>query len=198
MRKTMTKIGLLGGLAALLSLPAMAQTAGYEASRDANQQRMIQQGLQNGSLSTGEAARLEQGESRIDRMQSAADRNGSISAPEAARINRAQDAQHRAIAGAEHNDVRGNPNSPSSRRMQADVARDAHQQQRIANGVQNGQLTNREAGRMEHREAHLDRRESRAGRDGHVGPHEQHGIQRQANRDSRAIHHDRHDDRVRG
>ena len=82
--------------------------------------------------------------------------------------------------------------------MQADVGRDARQQQRIADGVRDGHLTNREAGRLDRREAQLDRREYRAGRDGHVGPHEQRGIQRQANRDSRAIHRDRHNDRTRG
>ncbi len=194
----MRKIMLLGGLAALLALPALAQPAAIGAQRDADQQRQIQQGLQNGSLSTGEAARLERGESRIDRMQAGAERSGGISAQEAARIDRAQDAEGQRITRNRTNDITGNPDSRSSRRMQADVGRDARQQQRIADGVRDGHLTNREAGRLDRREAQLDRREYRAGRDGHVGPHEQRGIQRQANRDSRAIHRDRHNDRTRG
>src|SRR5947207_14161622 len=57
-------------VAGLFSAAASAQTVGSEVQRDVNQQQRIEQGLKSGSLNTGEAAKLERGEARIDRMES--------------------------------------------------------------------------------------------------------------------------------
>jgi hypothetical protein len=46
------------------------------------------------------------------------------------------------------NDVAGNHNSASSQRMQGDVQRNINQQNRVEQGVQSGQLTNKEASRL--------------------------------------------------
>ena len=60
-------------IALILSTPfasvVFAQTVGTEVQRDVNQENRIEQGLKSGQLSTGEAAKLERGEARIDRME---------------------------------------------------------------------------------------------------------------------------------
>ncbi|MFO0998563.1 MAG: hypothetical protein U1F33_17980 [Alphaproteobacteria bacterium] len=178
----------------LLMLPvaAMAQTVGSEVQRDVNQQQRIEQGLQSGQLTTGEAARLERGEARIDRMESRSLRDGTLTNAEKARIGAAQNRESAAIYGAKHNGLVGNPDSPSSQRMQADVQRNVNQQQRIEQGVQSGRLTNREVGRLEGGQARIDRKEARAGADGHVGPREQWRVQHAENAASHHIYRAKH------
>jgi len=180
-----------------LSSTAFAQTAGSETGRDVDQQQRIEQGLQSGQLSTGEAARLENGEARVDHMQQDALRNGNLSPAEAARINKAQNAESARIYDDKHNGLTGNPGSASSQRMQADVQRNADQQSRIHNGVKSGALTDRETAHLERGQAHTAKREARAGRDGHVGPREQHRIQTADNRQSHRIYRQKHDAQTR-
>lgn len=184
-------------LAAPFATGALAQTAGSEVQRDVNQETRIEQGLKSGQLSTGEAARLEKGEARIDKMESKALKDGSVSPQEAARIQRAQNQESEAINRAKHNDVTGNPNSASSQRMQADVQRNISQQNRIEQGIQSGQLTNKEASHLERGQARVDRAEGRAGADGHVGAREQARIQNRENNQSQKIYREKHNKRTR-
>src|SRR5437879_13111023 len=114
-------------VAGLFSAAASAQTAGSEVQRDVNQQQRIEQGLKSGSLTTREASQLERGEGRIDRMESNALKDGKLSPAEKARIERAQNRESRDINRLESNNRTGNPNSPSSQRMQADVQRNVNQ-----------------------------------------------------------------------
>jgi hypothetical protein len=179
------------------SIGAFAQGAATTVQRDVNQQERIEAGLKSGALSTGEAARLEREQSAISRQQSRALADGKLTPAEQARLNAAQNKASRDIAVAKHNGVTGNPNSASSQRMQADVQRNINQDKRIEAGVQNGSLTNREVARLEHGQARVERREARAGRDGHVGAGEQARIQRAENRQSRHIRHEKHDAQVR-
>jgi len=173
-----------------------AQNVGSEVQRDINQENRIEQGLQSGQLSTREAARLERGEARIDHMESKALKDGNLSKEEAARIQRAQNQESSTIGTLKHNEVTGNPNSASSQRMQDDVQRNINQQQRIEQGVQSGQLTNKEASRLERGQAHVDRTEARAGADGHVGAREQARIQHQENAQSGHIYRDKHNNKA--
>lgn len=191
----------LTAIALMMSVPfapqVFAQTVGSEVQRDINQENRIEQGLNSGQLSTGEAARLERGEARIDRMESKALKDGNLSPEEAARIQRAQNQESAAINRLKHNDVTGNPNSASSQRMQADVQRNINQQNRIEQGVQSGQLTNKESSQLERGQARIDRAEARAGADGHVSAQEQGRIQHKENVQSRHIYRDKHNNRTR-
>jgi len=180
-----------------LTSTAFAQSASTETQRNLDQQQRVEQGLQSGQLSTGEAARLENGEAHVDHMEQNALRNGNLSPAEAARINKAQNAESARIYDDKHNGIAGNPNSASSQRMQADVQRNVDQQSRIHQGVQSGALTNRETAHLERGQAHTSKREARAGRDGHVGPHEQHRIQTADNHQSRRIYRQKHDGQTR-
>lgn len=160
--------------------------------RDLNQQDRIEQGVQSGQLSTREAGKLEKDESHLDNMEARDLKNGKLSPQETARINAAQNRVSNQIHADKHNGTLGNPNSASSQRMQNDVQRDANQESRIKQGEASGSLTNREAGRSERGQAHTDRREGRAGANGHVGAAEQRGIQRAQNRQSRHIYRRKH------
>lgn len=73
-----------------------------------NQENRIEQGLKSGQLSTGEAAKLERGEARIDTMEKNALKDGSLSPQEAARIQRAQNQEPARINKLDNNAVSGN------------------------------------------------------------------------------------------
>jgi hypothetical protein len=187
-------------LAALLlagGSTAFAQTAASTVQRDVNQEKRIEQGLQSGQLNTKEAAKLEGEEAKVDRMQARDLKDGSLSDAERAKLNAAQNKVSRDIKAAKSNDVTGNPNSPSSKRMQADVQRNINQQQRIEGGVRNGSLTNREVAKLEQGQAKVDRKEAVAGADGHVGAREQARVQRSENHQSKRIRRQKHDAQTR-
>jgi hypothetical protein len=195
MKATAAVIG--GTVVALLSLAATAQTTGTEVQRDLNQQQRIEQGLKSGSLNTREASKLEAGESRIDKMEANAEKNGKLSPAEKARIQRAQNQESREINKLENNSARGNPNSASSQRMQADVQRNVNQERRVEQGVKSGQLTNREVGKLEAGQARVDRKEARAGADGRVSANEQRHVQNAENQQSKRIYKEKHDKQKR-
>ena len=173
---------------------AMAQTTGTgTVQRDVNQQNRIEQGLQNGSLTTREAGKLEREESNIDRMQARDLRDGKLTPRERAQLRRAQDHASRDIHREATDGQLGNPQSASSQRMQADVQRNANQQGRIEEGLQSGQLNAREAARLERGQARVDRGEAHAALNGHVGAREQERIQRRENHQSGEIFRQKHD-----
>ena len=190
-------------LALALAFSAVAQAqeqpAAVAAQRDANQQDRIEQGLQSGQLSTKEAGQLERKEQRID-QQEARDlkKGGALTPQEKANITREQNAVSKDIYGDKHNAVTGNPNSASSQRLQADVQRNANQQQRIANGINNGSLSNKEAGHLESGQARINRNEANAAANGHVGAHEQAHIQGRENHQSKKIYDKKHNEKERG
>jgi hypothetical protein len=177
---------------------AQEQGAAVETQRDANQQDRVEQGLQSGQLSTKEAGSLERQEQHIDR-QEAHDlkQGGALTARENAQIAHEQNQVSRKIYQDKHNAVTGNPNSASSQRLQADVQRNANQQQRIATGVNNGSLTNKEAGHLEGGQARINRNEANAAANGHVGAGEQAHIQSRENNQSKKIYNKKHNEKDR-
>jgi len=181
------------------SFAASAQTnAASTTQRDVKQEQRIESGLQNGSITTRENAELQRDEAHVDRLQARDMKDGSLSPAEKAQLTAAQNKASRDIRQARTNGINGNPLSASSQRAQADTQRNIDQQQRIANGVRNGSLTNYEAASLERGQSHVDRREARAGADGHVGVAEQHAIARADNRQSARIYNKKHNARVKG
>ena len=73
------------------------------------------------------------------------------------------------------------------------VQRDVNQQQRIEQGLQSGQLTTREASRLEREEARVERDQARAMQDGKLTPAEKARLAREQNRVSRDIYREKHD-----
>ena len=179
-------------LVALASFGASAQTTADRVQRDVNQQTRIENGLKDGSLNTKEASRLESEQSKIDRLQAKELKDGKLSPQERAQLLRAQNRASKDIKAAETNGVKGNPESMSSKRMQADVQRNINQEKRIEQGGKSGELTYRETGKLEAGQARVDHAEAAAGSDGHIGKNEQARIQRKDDRQSGAIHKKKH------
>ena len=165
--------------------------------RDVNQQERVEQGLQQGQLTTREAGQIERQESRIDQTEARDLKDGKLSPTEQAHINQMQNQASRDIYRDRHNAVDGNPDSKSSERLQSDVQRNVNQQQRINQGVRSGELTNKEAGSLERGQAHVDRAEARAGANGHVNAAEQARIQGKENHQSKRIYNKKHNETVR-
>jgi hypothetical protein len=72
-------------------------------------------------------------------------------------------------------------------------ARQAHQRERIAQGVESGELTRRETRRLAAGQVHLNRVEQRAKADGVVTARERAHLKHEANQQSRRIHRQKHD-----
>jgi len=83
---------------------------------------------------------------------------------------------------------------PGHPRVNQVNGREANQQKRIANGINNGSLNAKQAGNLEKREASVQNREQKdmAAHNGHLTKAEQNGINRQQNRISKSIYKDKH------
>ena len=176
----------------LTGLTAFAQSTADTVQRDVNQQTRIENGLKDGSLNTKEAGRLEKEQSQIDRLQSKDLKDGKLTPTERAQLRKAQDKASRDIKAAETNGVKGNPDSKSSERMQADVQRNVNQEKRVEAGVKSGELTNKETAKLERGQARVDRKEARAAKNGHISKAEQARIQHADNKQSDAIFDEKH------
>ncbi len=76
--------------------------------------------------------------------------------------------------------------------------RQNHQQHRIAKGINNGSLTAREASRLEHQQARIDRYETRSrADDGGLDRTERLRLHNMQNRASRNIYRQKHDAQTR-
>jgi hypothetical protein len=82
---------------------------------------------------------------------------------------------------------------PGHPRVNQVNGREANQQRRIGNGVANGTLTSKQATHLEKRETAVQNREQAdmAKHNGHLTKAEQAGINRQQNRISHSIRHDK-------
>ena len=181
------------------SFAASAQTnAANTTQRDVNQEQRIENGLQNGSITTRENSELQRDEAHVDHLQAKDMKNGPMTSAEKAQLTAAQNKTSRDITQAKTNGINGNPLSASSQRAQADTQRNIDQQQRINNGVKSGSLTNHEAASLERGQSHVDKREARAGANGNVSAGEQRSIARADNRQSARIYNKKHNAQVKG
>ncbi len=74
-----------------------------------------------------------------------------------------------------------------------EIERNVNQQERIEQGLQSGQLTTREASRLEREEARVETMQSRALSDGRLDPREAQRINAAQNQVSRDIYQEKHD-----
>ncbi len=192
-------IALALALGCAVTAQAQEQAAAVASQRDTDQQERIEQGLQSGQLNTREAGQLERDQQRIDRTQAHdLKQGGALTDQEKAQITREQNRVSRDIYNDKHNATTGNPNSASSQRLQTDVQRNANQQQRITNGINSGQLSNKEAGHLEAGQKREVRNEANAAGNGHVGAGEQAHIQGRENHQSQRVYNKKHNDKTRG
>ena len=97
------KARILAVLVALAVLPAAAQTATPKVdARQANQEARIQQGVQSGSLTGKEAAKLEKGQDKVAQKEAKAKADGKVTKKERAKLAKSQDKQSKKIAKQKH------------------------------------------------------------------------------------------------
>ena len=93
-----------------IALPALAQTAAVKDpaatpgidKRQATQEQRIQEGVKSGALTEKEAARLEKGQDKVQKLEDKARADGKVTAKERERIHQAQDNQSRKIKREKH------------------------------------------------------------------------------------------------
>lgn len=161
--------------------------------RKDNQQQRIGQGVENGSLTSAEATRLEHKEAALNREQKQMRSDGTLSAEERARLQKQQNRLSNQIYNQKHDaQVQNtNPQTEVGKRQRA-------QQQRIGEGIENGSLNAREAGRLEGQQTRLNREIRHDRRDGGgMTNAERAKINRQQNVESKRIYHQKHDGQTR-
>lgn len=84
---------------------ASSQHVQADVQRNLNRQQRIEQGVQSGELKTGEVARLERGQSRVDRVTARASADGRVGAREQARIQARENRQSTRVYRKKHNAV---------------------------------------------------------------------------------------------
>ena len=75
--------------------------------------------------------------------------------------------------------------------------RERHQQRRIAEGVRDGELTRKEAGKLENQQAKIHTAEAKARADGEFTAKERAQIQKKQDKASRDIYKEKHDRQTR-
>lgn len=90
-----------------LSAFAQAPNTSRIDQRQAKQQERIDQGVKSGQITPREAARLEKGQQRVEKMEAKATADGRLTPKERAAIERAQDRQNRQIARQKHDRQQG-------------------------------------------------------------------------------------------
>jgi len=162
--------------------------------RAERQQDRIAQGVDSGQLSAGEASKLEHQEAAINEevAKDRAANHGSMTKAEAAQVNRQQNQMSNEIYQDKRNGHRqdSQPTNQFGKRAE-------HQQDRIAQGMNSGQLTAGEAGQLESREAAINQEvaKDRKANHGSMTAAERAQVNRQQNRLSRQIYKDKHNAR---
>jgi hypothetical protein len=184
--RALTLAGTLA-MAITCAAAAAAQTAPDLDERLGNQADRISSGIRDGSLTAGEAARLEGQQARILREEQRVRSDGNLSLAERRRLRQDVNRASSQIWGERH-DAQGNM-APTP---YVDGRRE-NLQRRIDAGAADGSLTGREVARLRRQEDHIARAEARFKSDGSFTPAERQHIVRDENRVSRHIYRQRHD-----
>ena len=90
-------------LVAAATLPVAAQTSTPRIDqREVNQQQRIEQGVNSGSLTPKETAKLEKGEAKIDKMEAKAKSDGKVTEKERKKLTKAQNKESKKIYKEKH------------------------------------------------------------------------------------------------
>jgi hypothetical protein len=88
---------------------ASSQRLQADVQRNINQGKRIEAGVQNGSLTNHEVAKLERGQARVEGNEARAGRDGHVSAAEQARVQHTENRQSRRIRHEKHDAQVRNP-----------------------------------------------------------------------------------------
>jgi hypothetical protein len=183
-------LGIILAVALAGALYAQEPSGSEIKDRKENQQDRIANGIESGQLTAGETATIEKQESNLNK-EIAKDRTangGNLTNDEKKQINAQQNALSKEIYNDKHNAAQqtyGN-NEVDKRRE--------NQQDRIASGVQSGQLTAGEAAKLETQESKINKevRTDRAANGGNLTNKQKAQINKQQNRESKRIYNRKH------
>ena len=88
---------------------ASSQRMQADVQRNINQDKRVEAGVQNGSLTNHEVAKLERGQARVEGKEARAGRDGHVSAGEQARVQHSENRQSRRIRNEKHDAQVRNP-----------------------------------------------------------------------------------------
>jgi hypothetical protein len=193
----------LSGIALLISSAAFAQTPTTTTpppvtgqtieQRKDNQQKRIGEGLENGSMTAGEAAKVEGQEKRLNKVERdmREDNGGKLNAADKTKLTNQQNKLSNEIYTDKHNAV----NQPKA--TNEVNARERNQQKRIGEGLEKGSLTAGEASNLEHKEAKVGREvhNDRVANGGTLTPAEKAKVNGQQNKLSKQIYNKKHNAR---
>jgi hypothetical protein len=181
--------------------PAFAQTPASGTTdpgiqkRMENQDQRIDQGVQSGALTPRETGKLEADQAKIQQTEERMKSDGKLTPKERQRLNQMQDRESRNIYNQKHDaqtanvgaGAPGNANAPGvQKRMQ-------NQDRRIDQGVKSGELTPKEAGRLETDQARIQQTEERMKSDGNLTGQERQKLNTMQDRASDRIDQQKHD-----
>jgi hypothetical protein len=195
------KISFIASAFAMLALPVVAQNANSAPvtgqtiqDRKENQQDRIGQGVQSGQLTAGEAANLEKKEATVNQEERDMRKldNGKLTTGDKKTLTQQQNQLSNQIYKDKHNSAVQNTNPKSEVGKRAE-----NQQDRIAQGINSGQLTAGESAHLESNEAKINKevRNDRAANGGKLTAQERAQVNRQQNRMSHQIYRDKHNAR---
>jgi hypothetical protein len=159
-----------------------------------NQQGRIANGISSGQLTPGETRNLENREAHLNGEihNDRAANGGTLTPQERQQVNRQQNNLSRSIYDDKHND------STEHYRDNEVGARRDMQQQRIANGVRDGQLSPSETSHLEHQQQNINHQVAadRSANGGKLTPQEKKNINRKQNKASGNIYKEKHNDKT--
>jgi D-lyxose ketol-isomerase len=162
--------------------------------RKDNQQQRIGNGVENGSLTAGEASRIEKRESNLNKETNAmrAADGGKLTPQDRRIVNRQQNRLSQNIYNQKH-DAQVQPKANNEVN-----ARQRLQQQRIGQGIKSGQLTPGETAKLEHKDTAINHEvnKDRQANGGTLTPAERARVNRQQNKVSQQIYAKKHNGRV--
>ena len=165
--------------------------------RQENQRERVAEGVHSGQLTKEEAKELTGTEQKIRQEERAYKSDGVLTKEERKDLHQDLNEASREIYQEKHDaETRPGVTPAEPRPYSKDPgvnARQENQQHRIAEGVRSGELTKREAHRLEEREAHLARMERRLKEDGSLTPAERERLQRRLHALSAEIYKQKHD-----
>jgi len=164
-------------------------------TRKLYQQDRISKGIANGSLTAGEANSLEKQESNLNHEEVDMRKmdNGKLTGADKAALEQQQNKLSKEIYQDKHNSATQNQDPTSHEGKRAE-----HQQDRIAQGVKDGQLTPGEASQLENKESAINREvaQDRKANGGRMTAQERAQVNAQQNRVSKQIYRDKHNRRT--
>ena len=174
--------------------PATQPKEGSVNDRRQDQQGRIANGVQSGQLTAGETRNLESHEANVNReiKDDRQANGGKLTTQERRQVNRQQNNLSRSIYNDKHN-----TNTAHYGNNEVGQRRE-NQQDRVAQGIKNGQMTAGEAARTENREQGINKQihADRQANGGKLTGQERRQVNREQNRTSRQIYRQKHNNRI--